>query len=69
MPEVKHVPSSQPEKPIVFASVTNSTPSYIVSIEAPHYSRAVDGAGLQWRDIPNLGRTLGSITAFPQGRD
>ncbi|HUG45769.1 MAG TPA: glycosyl hydrolase 115 family protein [Sphingomicrobium sp.] len=39
-----------------------------ISIEAPNFSRAVNGAGLQWRTVPNLGRTLGAVTAFPQGR-
>ena len=40
----------------------------LVAIEAPRYSRAVDGHGLTWRAIPHLGRTSGAVTTFPQGR-
>ncbi|RDI97132.1 hypothetical protein DVT68_18835 [Dyella solisilvae] len=40
----------------------------VIAIEAPHYSRAVDGRGLTWRAIPHLGRTAGAVTAFPQGQ-
>jgi hypothetical protein len=68
MPEVKRVETSQPAKPIQFASAADHTPSHVIAIEAPHYSKAVNGAGLQWQVIPNLGRTLGAVTAFPQGR-
>lgn len=39
-----------------------------ISIDAPNYSRAVNGRGIAWRTIPNLGRTLGAVTAFPQPR-
>ena len=40
-----------------------------IAIEAPHYSRAVAGKDLAWlRIIPHLGRTLGAVTALPQGR-
>jgi hypothetical protein len=37
----------------------------IVAIEAPHYSNAVSANGIDWKTIPNLGRTLGAVTAFP----
>ncbi len=40
----------------------------VITVEAPHYARAVGGNGLTWRAIPNLGRTLGAVTAFPPGR-
>jgi hypothetical protein len=36
-----------------------------VSMEAEHYSRAVDGGGVQWQRIPDLGRTGSAVTAFP----
>jgi len=36
-----------------------------VSIEAAHYSKAVDGGGVQWQTIPDLGRTLSGISAYP----
>ena len=59
-------------KPIVFVSPSNSSAvageGDVIAIEAPHYSRAVDGKDLAWRVIPHLGRTLGAVTALPQGR-
>ncbi|MET0499727.1 MAG: glycosyl hydrolase 115 family protein [Steroidobacteraceae bacterium] len=68
MPEVKRVQAQGTAKPIAFASNAAAQMPNIVAIDAPHYSRAVNGNGLSWRAIPNLGRTLGSIAALPQGR-
>ncbi len=39
-----------------------------ISIEATDFTRTVDGAGLAWRAIPNLGRTRGAVIALPQGK-
>jgi hypothetical protein len=36
-----------------------------VSIEADHYSRAVGGAGVSWRRIPDIGRTGAGMTPSP----
>jgi hypothetical protein len=36
-----------------------------VSMEAEHFSKAVNGDKVQWQRIPNLGRTLSSVSAFP----
>lgn len=36
-----------------------------VSIEAEHYSRAVDGGSAKWLRIPDFGRTLGAMTITP----
>jgi len=36
-----------------------------VSIEAGHYSRAVGTREITWKVIPDLGRTLSGVTAFP----
>ncbi len=36
-----------------------------VSIEAEHYSRAVDAGPIKWLVIPDLGRTLSGITPVP----
>jgi hypothetical protein len=70
MPDVKRVPAREAAKAIVFVSgpVGHEEMSNVIAIEAPHYSKAVNGSGLAWRVIPNLGRTLGAVTAFPQGR-
>lgn len=44
------------------------TASQAIMIEAPRFSRAVNGRGLAWTAIPNLGQGLGAVTALPQGR-
>ncbi len=36
-----------------------------VSIEAEHWTRAVAPAGREWKVIPNHGRTLSGVTAWP----
>jgi len=36
-----------------------------IAIEAAHHDRAVANAGVEWRTIPNLGRTLSGVTSFP----
>jgi hypothetical protein len=37
-----------------------------VSIDAEHFTRAVEGRGIRWSRIPNLGRSVsGSMAAFP----
>lgn len=36
-----------------------------ISMEAEHYTRAVDGASAHWITIPNLGRTLSAVTTSP----
>jgi hypothetical protein len=66
MPKVLRVSTEEVPKTIVFAAAAGET-SGAIAIEAPHYSRAVNGKGLTWRVIPNLGRTLGAVSAFPQG--
>ena len=66
MPQVQRVPTPRAAKEIVFAAAA-AEESGAIAIEAPHYSRAVAGKGLAWRIIPHLGRTLGAVSAFPQG--
>lgn len=36
-----------------------------VSIEADHYSRAVDGGGISWQRIPDIGRTGAGMEPLP----
>ncbi|TGD79482.1 glycosyl hydrolase 115 family protein [Hymenobacter wooponensis] len=36
-----------------------------VSIEAEHYTKAVNAGAVTWQNLPDLGRTLGAVTAFP----
>jgi len=37
----------------------------VVAIEAAHHARAVAPAGGEWQVVPNLGRTLSGVTAWP----
>jgi hypothetical protein len=70
MPDVTRVATLETSKPVRFATIrATTTPGQgeVIAIEAPHFTRAVNGAGLTWRVIPHLGRTLGAVTAFPQG--
>ncbi len=36
-----------------------------VSIEAEHYSKVVNTNSIQWKVIPDIGRTLSGVTVFP----
>ena len=36
-----------------------------VSIEAEHYSQAINAGPLSWQRLPDLGRTLGAVSTFP----
>jgi hypothetical protein len=40
-----------------------------VAIGAMDYSRSVTGAGLEWKALPDFGRTEGGMTAFPVVHD
>ena len=70
MPEVKRVAHETP-KQVAFSGIRSASGSAsqddVIGIEAPHFARAFGGAGLRWRVIPHLGRTLGAVTTFPQG--
>jgi hypothetical protein len=68
MPDVKRVLLKGEVKPIHFASSTeNAERQNVIAIEAPNFSRVINGAGLTWHVIPNLGRTQGAVLALPQG--
>ena len=70
MPAVKRVESIAAAKPIGFAArqAPSGPTRDVVAIEAPRYTRALSGRGLAWQAIPNLGRTMGAVTTFPQGQ-
>jgi hypothetical protein len=68
MPEVKRIETEGAVKPIEFTSNVPTETAAVISIEAPRFSRAVNGKDLAWRVIPHLGRTLGSVIPLPQGR-
>ncbi|HEY8614792.1 glycosyl hydrolase 115 family protein [Phenylobacterium sp.] len=67
MPRVVRVTGKGPAKPVRWAPAPPPRTG-VVAIEAPRFTRAIDGAGLRWRTIPNLGRTEGAVLALPQGR-
>lgn len=59
------VPVLNPESPRPEAiSGFVETDGY-VSIEAPHFQRAVERDGITWKTLPDFGRTLGAVTMFP----
>ncbi len=55
-------------KALAFARPTPPAAPGVVAVEAPDFTRAVGGAGLEWKVVPNFGRTKGSVVALPQGR-
>jgi len=67
MPGLNRIPPEK-SRTVTFGPIPAITGHDVIAIEAPHYTRATDGHGLTWATIPNLGRTLGAVTAFPQGR-
>jgi hypothetical protein len=71
MPEVKWLPESAPDSiaPGQQVKFGKSSPEEGVSfIEAAAFSKAHHGQGVEWRVIRELGRSVGSVTALPQGR-
>lgn len=61
MPKLKRVPQNRmAPPPPVFVEADGS-----VSMEAEHYSRAVNGANTHWIVIPGLGKTLSGVTTTP----
>ena len=68
MPEVKRIATQEKPKPIHFSDASDDSAAGedVIAIEAPHYARAVNGAGLAWHSIPHLGRTSGAVTTLPQ---
>lgn len=61
MPALKRVPENRiaPLPPIF-----RETDGY-VSMEAEHYTRAMDGVNTHWIVIPDLGKTLSGVTTMP----
>jgi hypothetical protein len=67
MPQVTRVSAAGTAAPKVKSPAPDAVQTQL-AIEAPKFTRAVNGRGLAWRTIPHLGRTMGAVTAFPQGR-
>lgn len=61
MPKVTYVPDKQKTAvPYLFIDENG-----YISIEAEHYSRAMNGKTTDWLIIPDLGRTLSGVTTTP----
>ncbi|MBN8877720.1 MAG: glycosyl hydrolase 115 family protein [Sphingobacteriales bacterium] len=80
MPEVKYVPadSIQPMKEeaiinVKKAAIPAGTPTHSfyqeekkgISIEADHFTKAINTNGIKWQVLPDHGRTGSAITPFP----
>jgi hypothetical protein len=68
MPEVRRVKASGEPPDVLFAPASTAPKPSELVIEAPQFARAHGSAGLEWRAIANLGRSLGAVTALPQGQ-
>jgi hypothetical protein len=66
MPEVVTLPTG----PTAAAAATAPQPTTVsntayVSLEAEHYTQAVNAGPITWQRLPDLGRTAGAVTTFP----
>ena len=80
MPEVKYVPANAQQQPpglvAAFNSFADSIPKNskgnifyetdgYVSIEADHFTKAINSNSITWKVLPDLGRTGNAVTTFP----
>ena len=81
MPDVVYVPAGAKERDDVKIPpreesaetlIPSNAPQHVfyenngyVSFEAHHFTRAVNSNGIQWKVLPDLGRTGSAITTFP----
>lgn len=71
--EAKSAPAREPEKTVSAVSlVPRNVKGNIfyqkdgyASIEADHFTRSINGNGVQWQVLPDLGRTGSSVTTMP----
>ncbi|WP_410505064.1 hypothetical protein [Hymenobacter sp. BRD67] len=65
MPEVVTLAAgTAPASAPTTSAVTPEKADY-VSIEAEHFTQAVNGGGVSWQRLPDLGRTAGAVTSIP----
>ncbi len=66
MPDVVTLPLGASAPPAPLSTTAPSAPGgYCVAFEAEHYTSAINGPGITWQRLPDLGRTLGAVTTFP----
>jgi hypothetical protein len=63
MPEVVTLPTGTTAQNAASKPVAE-TPTY-VSLDAEHYTQAINAGPITWQRLPDLGRTAGAVTAFP----
>lgn len=71
MPAVQRVPGATPDAAAVQRQLERGAAQASasgVALQAAQFSRAVNGRGLTWTAIANLGQGQGAVTALPQGR-
>ena len=68
MPEVKRVDSGVSLQGVRYKPPVTTNGEVGNHIEAARYTQAHSPKGLEWRVIPHLGRGIGAVTAFPQGK-
>jgi hypothetical protein len=64
MPEVVTLPAGTTAQAAVPKPTAAETSTY-VSLDAEHYTQAINAGPITWQRLPDLGRTAGAITAFP----
>lgn len=85
MPEVKYVPADSILQPAVRIDVADKTSEKLipgtskgntfyeqngyVSIEADHYTKAINTNGIRWMILPDHGKTGSAVTSFPVTAD
>ncbi|GGF08773.1 hypothetical protein GCM10011383_19930 [Hymenobacter cavernae] len=64
MPQVVTLPAGTTPAPVPPTPSQPATGSF-VSIEAEHYTQAINAGSVTWQRLPDLGRTAGAVTTFP----
>ena len=67
MPAVNYLPSDSTvaHRDMTVQSVQRGTSIPGISIDAEHYTKAVNTEGITWKVLPDHGRTGSAVTAFP----
>jgi hypothetical protein len=65
MPEVVTLAANAPAPTTPASPATPGKPAGYVSLDAEHYTQAVNAGPITWQRLPDLGRTAGAVTAVP----
>ena len=64
MPDVVTLPAGAAATPAPASPAAPGKVDY-VSLDAEHYTQAVNAGPITWQRLPDLGRTAGAVTSFP----